>query len=78
MNKCGICAFVKLVIEVNEVFYSTGLVCSRVEELRNVDEVAAALKTSIGSKQYGHENFLSSLIARACGEFLSFYSNKQL
>jgi len=47
-----------------------GLVCSRVEELRNVDEVAAALKTSIGSKQYGHEDFLSSLIAKACVNIL--------
>jgi len=47
-----------------------GLVCSRVEELRNVDEVAAAIKTSIGSKQYGHEDFLSSLIAKACVNIL--------
>ena len=55
------------VLEKQLYIYIIELVCSKVEDLRNVDEVAAALKTPIGSKQYGHEDFLSNLIAKACG-----------
>ncbi|XP_053561962.1 T-complex protein 1 subunit theta isoform X2 [Bombina bombina] len=42
------------------------LACSSAKNLHDVDEVAAVLKTSIMSKQYGNELFLSKLIAEAC------------
>jgi len=46
------------------------LVCSSVSDMRDVDIVASALKTSIASKQYGYEDFLSKLIAKACVSIL--------
>ncbi|PIO23360.1 hypothetical protein AB205_0115450 [Aquarana catesbeiana] len=42
------------------------LVCSSAKNLHDVDEVASLLQTSIMSKQYGNEGFLSKLIAQAC------------
>ncbi|XP_018410879.1 PREDICTED: T-complex protein 1 subunit theta isoform X1 [Nanorana parkeri] len=42
------------------------LVCSSAKNLRDVEEVASLLQTSIMSKQYGNEAFLSKLIAQAC------------
>lgn len=44
------------------------LVCCSAKNLRDVDEVASLLHTSIMSKQYGNEAFLAKLIAQACGE----------
>ncbi|KAM4699691.1 T-complex protein 1 subunit theta isoform 2-T3 [Discoglossus pictus] len=46
------------------------LVCSSAKNLRDVDEVASLLQTSIMSKQYGNEAFLSKLIAQACVSIL--------
>ncbi|CAI9579344.1 unnamed protein product [Staurois parvus] len=46
------------------------LVCSSAKNLRDVDEVASLLQTSIMSKQYGNEGFLSKLIAQACVSIL--------
>lgn len=47
------------------------LVCSSAKNLRDVEEVAALLRTSVMSKQYGSEIFLSRLIAEACVSILS-------
>eukprot|EP00035_Acanthoeca_spectabilis_P020063 m.430973 g.430973 ORF g.430973 m.430973 type:complete len:549 (-) comp17238_c0_seq1:37-1683(-) len=44
------------------------LVCHSVENVRNHKEVAAALKTCLQSKQYGYEQFLADLVAKACIE----------
>jgi len=39
---------------------------SKCEDLMNLDHAAAAIKTSLSSKQYGYEDFLSKLIAETC------------
>ncbi|XP_063304223.1 T-complex protein 1 subunit theta isoform X2 [Pelobates fuscus] len=46
------------------------LVCSSAKNLRDIDEVSSLLQTSIMSKQYGNESFLSNLIAQACVSIL--------
>nr|XP_033796202.1 T-complex protein 1 subunit theta isoform X3 [Geotrypetes seraphini] len=46
------------------------LVCSSAKNLRDVEEVASLLQTSVMSKQYGNEIFLSKLIAEACVSIL--------
>ncbi|MEE6468092.1 hypothetical protein FKM82_008160 [Ascaphus truei] len=46
------------------------LVCSSAKNLRDQEEVASLLQTSIMSKQYGNEGFLSKLIAEACVSIL--------
>ncbi|GLV31809.1 Chaperonin containing TCP1 subunit 8 [Carabus blaptoides fortunei] len=42
------------------------LVCHEIKDERNVEEVIKGIRTSVMSKQYGNEDFLSELIARAC------------
>ncbi len=44
------------------------LECSKASNLRDKAEVVKAIKTSIGSMQYGNEDFLAGLVAEACGE----------
>ncbi|NXK46374.1 TCPQ protein, partial [Chauna torquata] len=46
------------------------LVCCSVKNLRDVEEVASLLHTSVMSRQYGNESFLSKLIAQACVSIL--------
>ncbi|KAF1525038.1 T-complex protein 1 subunit theta, partial [Eudyptula albosignata] len=46
------------------------LVCSSAKDLRDVEEVASLLHTSVMSKQYGNEQFLAKLIAQACVSIL--------
>lgn len=46
------------------------LTCYKCEDPRNVDEVARALKTAIASKQFGYEELLSKVIAKACVQIL--------
>lgn len=46
------------------------LVCHEVKDLRNEAQVAAGIKSAIASKQYGQEDFLTGLIAKACGKRL--------
>jgi len=36
------------------------------EQLRNAEAVATAIKASVMSKQYGHEDFIADLVAKAC------------
>ncbi|EDV24579.1 uncharacterized protein TRIADDRAFT_25783 [Trichoplax adhaerens] len=42
------------------------LVCGKVSNLRDESDVGNAIRTSVASKQYGYEGFLSDLIAKAC------------
>ncbi|XP_059475023.1 T-complex protein 1 subunit theta [Neocloeon triangulifer] len=42
------------------------LVCKEVKDLRDAKQVEEALKTAISSKQYGQEDFLTTLITKAC------------
>merc|ERR1712226_1518666 len=42
------------------------LAVSKCDDLMNEEQVARAIKTSLGSKQYGYEDFLSKLIAKTC------------
>ncbi|KAJ8955784.1 hypothetical protein NQ314_006851 [Rhamnusium bicolor] len=43
----------------------SSLVCYEVKDCRNIQEVIKGIKTSIQSKQYGNEDFLADLVARA-------------
>nr|XP_022910087.1 T-complex protein 1 subunit theta [Onthophagus taurus] len=42
------------------------LVCQEIKDYRNVDDVKKGILTSIQSKQYGNEDFLAELVAKAC------------
>jgi T-complex protein 1 subunit theta len=42
------------------------LVVHKVEDVKDVKQVAHALKTAVGSKQFGYQGLLSALIAEAC------------
>jgi len=44
------------------------LTVAKVEDIKNVDQVAKFLKSAIASKQYGYEDFLAPVIAKACIE----------
>ena len=54
--------------ELPAVFFSD-LVCTQQKDLKNKQEVQRALRTSVMSKQYGHEDFLAKLISDACGKY---------
>lgn len=42
------------------------LVCHEVKDTKDLPAVKAALKASIMSKQYGQEDFIADLVAKAC------------
>ncbi|RWS17726.1 T-complex protein 1 subunit theta-like protein [Dinothrombium tinctorium] len=42
------------------------LVCDEVKDFQNVEEVLKGIRASIASKQYGSEELIGSLIAKAC------------
>lgn len=42
-------------------------VCTSAKNLHDVTEATAMIHTAVMSKQYGNEDFLSELIAQACG-----------
>lgn len=42
------------------------LMCYEVKDFRNENEVYKGILTAVQSKQYGHEEFLSKLITKAC------------
>lgn len=44
-------------------------VCSSAKNLSDVEEASSLIRTAVMSKQYGNEDFLSKLIAQACGKF---------
>jgi len=41
-----------------------------VEDLRDINQVTKGLKTAIGSKLYGYEDFMAPIIAQACIQIL--------
>ncbi|XP_053115265.1 T-complex protein 1 subunit theta-like isoform X2 [Hemicordylus capensis] len=43
-----------------------GLTCHVLKNPRDMDEVLLALQTTVGSKVFGHQKFLSRLVAKAC------------
>jgi T-complex protein 1 subunit theta len=59
-----ITGFDKSVRKAGEILES--LVAHKVEDLRDEAEVAKALRTAISSKQYGYEDLLAPIIAKAC------------
>lgn len=42
------------------------LECHKIENYRDIKAVKAAIKTSIMSKQLGHEDFIADLVTKAC------------
>lgn len=42
------------------------LVCYEIKDYKNIQEVAKGIVPSIMSKQYGHEEFITGLVAKAC------------
>jgi len=51
------------------------LVCYTVKDIREVTEITRAIKSSISSKQYGNEDFLSELIIKACLSVYPMHGN---
>lgn len=41
------------------------MVCYEIKDFKNIKEVIKGIKTSIQSKQYGNEDFLAELVAKA-------------
>lgn len=46
------------------------LICHEIKDVKNLEQAARGIKTSVMSKQYGNEDFLSDLIAKACMSIL--------
>ncbi|XP_068633852.1 T-complex protein 1 subunit theta [Battus philenor] len=44
----------------------SGLICHEIKDPKNLEAVIAGIKPSIMSKQYGNEDFIASLVAKAC------------
>lgn len=42
------------------------LVCYEIKDYKNVQEISKGIEPSIMSKQYGHEGFITGLVAKAC------------
>lgn len=42
------------------------LVVKEIKDLKNVDEIKDVIRTSIMTKQYGYEDFLTNLVIKAC------------
>jgi T-complex protein 1 subunit theta len=46
------------------------LTCYKCEDLRNVEDVTRCLKSAIASKQFGYEDMLAKVVAKACIQVL--------
>ncbi|XP_075226574.1 chaperonin containing TCP1 subunit 8 [Lycorma delicatula] len=46
------------------------LTCNEIKDFRNTEEIEKAIRSSIMSKQYGNEDFLTNLISKACVSIL--------
>lgn len=68
MGAHALVPFPLLIVNFCELYFHSELVSGKVEDLRNREVVAKCLKTAIGSKQYGYEDFFSKLIADVCGK----------
>ncbi len=44
------------------------LCCGKLKDIKDVEEIGAAVRASVMSKQYGNEDFFSKLIAKACSK----------
>lgn len=42
------------------------LICHEIKDCKDIEAVVHAIKPAIMSKQYGHEEFIASLVAKAC------------
>ncbi|KAF6205067.1 hypothetical protein GE061_019234 [Apolygus lucorum] len=42
------------------------LVCHEIKDIKNEEDVSKAIRASVMSKQYGHEDFLTKIITKAC------------
>ncbi|XP_073955546.1 chaperonin containing TCP1 subunit 8 [Choristoneura fumiferana] len=42
------------------------LVCHEIKDIKNIDEVVKSIRPAIMSKQYGSEDFIAGLVAKAC------------
>ena len=49
------------------------LCCGQVKNMRDKEEVAKLVRSSVMSKQYGNEDFLSTLITEACRKIFYCY-----
>jgi len=49
-----------------EILDSQEMCCKEIKDLKNITEVLEPLRSAVASKQYGNEDFLSDLIAKAC------------
>lgn len=47
------------------------LTCYEIKDYRNEAVVEKGIRTAVMSKQYGNEDFLTRLIAKACGKYIS-------
>lgn len=49
-----------------EFLQDESIVCHVVKDTKNFEDARKAIRTSVMSKQYGHEDFLADLITKAC------------
>lgn len=47
------------------------LTCFEIKDYRNEAVVEKGIRTAVMSKQYGNEDFLTRLITKACGKYIS-------
>lgn len=50
------------------------MVCGSVKDIRNYEDVSRAIRTSIMSKQFGNEDFISEIVSQACIGILPVHS----
>jgi T-complex protein 1 subunit theta len=53
------------------------LICTEIKDVRNQDEVGRFVRSAVGSKFYGYESLLSTLVSEACEYTLSSKSDKK-
>jgi T-complex protein 1 subunit theta len=49
-----------------EILEQNKVTCYEIKDSKNMDEAKKAIRTAVMSKQYGHEDFITDLIAKAC------------
>lgn len=53
------------------------LICSEIRDIKNRDDVARYIRSAVGSKFYGFESILSTLVSDACEHVLTATSEKR-
>jgi T-complex protein 1 subunit theta len=51
-------------------FFMADMSVHTVEDIRDVDKLTLAIKSVVASKQFGYEDLIAPLIARACVQIL--------